>query len=170
MHFHSIPQTTLGYCSYGDATSYDCNAWAKTNNCQNHYSDIVEKDAYINTYLNNNYLTTLDKTYLSPHTYNIGPVTFAGSILENTLQAEKQITWQGYIGLPNISGFLNSNTNPNYGFTHCVYVLFPADNLYPGVNANNPYNISPVMYLKSNIILSGNGTIEAPYEPHIISN
>ena len=200
--FDTTNSRTLGYCSYGDATSYGCNAWAKTDNYQNHYSGIVEKDAYINTYLNNNYLTTLDKTYLSPHTYNIGPVTFAGSTLENTLQAEKQITWQGYIGLPNISDFLNSNTNPscntinklqenyqtciktnylnfsattrlinpNYSFTHCVYVLFPAGNLYPGVNANNPYDIYPVMYLKSNITLSGNGTLEAPYEPHIISN
>ena len=191
-----------GYCSYGNAFLYGCNAWAKTDNYQNYYSGAVEKDAYINTYLNNDYLNTLDKTYLSLHTYNIGPVTFAGSILENTLQAEKQITWQSYIGLPNISDFLNSNTNPscntinklqknyqtciktnylnfsnttrlinpNSNFTHCVYVLFPAGNLYPGTNANNAYNICPIMFLKENITLSGKGSREIPYEPHIISN
>ena len=84
----------------------------------------VSADAYLNTYLNPtstsqenkwNKAFNVDK-YLVEHSFNVGGVYYNSSYegskgLEKEKQEEKSLTWNGKIGLLNITEFVEASTN-----------------------------------------------------------
>ena len=84
----------------------------------------VSADAYLNTYLNPTSQTQENKwdkafnvdKYLVEHSFNVGGVYYTTSYsgskgLEKEKQEEKSLTWNGKIGLLNITEFVEASTN-----------------------------------------------------------
>ena len=84
----------------------------------------VSADTYLNTYLNPTSTTQTNKwdkafnvdKYLVEHSFNVGGVYYTSSYsgskgLEKEKQEEKSLTWNGKIGLLNITEFVEASTN-----------------------------------------------------------
>ena len=83
------------------------------------YSGTVTEDSSIADYLNGEYyngLTTIARTQIQQHNFNIGPVEYYGITGNDTLSkntaGEKLATWTGNIGLASVSDALKASTNP----------------------------------------------------------
>ena len=158
------PSSTNTFCTLGSL--YGCSAWAATSNLvgspseyKQYYpngntsdSDIhsgsVIADATLNTYLNGDYYNNLgtDKKYVVSHDFNVstpGDQHDTESIAVNVSQ-EKQYTWNGKVGLINITEYLKTSTNSecvslNYAYnnTGC------GDNNWLYLNSGTMWTISP---------------------------
>ncbi len=77
--------------------------------------DLPEKEAYLNTYLNNTYYNSLlekSKELIADHTWNIGLLkSQSGQTLETDLSQESRYKWKGKIALINPTDYVKSNTN-----------------------------------------------------------
>ena len=125
--------STSTYCK--KASDYGCNAWAATNNLvgqpnqfvaysptgkitdANVYSGTVTKDSSLNTYLNGDYYNNtlgIDKKYIVAGNFYVGsPGTNADDsddIATNVAQ-EKQYTWNGKVGLIQITDYFKTSTD-----------------------------------------------------------
>ena len=192
------------YCVQADG--FGCNAWAKSDNFVNgdYYSGTVLKDAELNTYLNNDWYSTLNYgNLITSHTWNVGPVNDGETNLQTSVNEEKKYTWSGKIGLMNITDYVKVSTNSacssvsayyneetcfeNSATHNWIYKDIAADGGYPwtitplvdspslvwyvrsdpGVigsyDASITSGVAPVFFLKSNITLSGTGTLNNPY-------
>ena len=83
------------------------------------YSGTVTEDSSIADYLNGEYyngLTTIARTQIQQHNFNIGPVEYYGitgnDTLSKNIAGEKLATWTGNIGLASVSDALKASTNP----------------------------------------------------------
>ena len=106
------------YCNidntYIEITKYwGCNAWAAVAGdfVNGQYHGTVTTDATLNTYLNTEYYTSLsnDKSYIINHLFNVGEVD--RNSLEGLCESEANITWNGKVGLMNLSDYLKASTN-----------------------------------------------------------
>ena len=113
--FEPAGERTTGYCSFGDAYKYGCNAWAMSSNFVNGtISGAVDKDASINKYLNETYYNSMSSTaknLIVTHTFDVGPASLGNSNLTNQIQMEKSVTWRGKVGLVTASDIVLANNN-----------------------------------------------------------
>ena len=153
----------------------------------------------LNTYLNTNYYNSLNavaKNQVVSHDFNIGSVKNNNDCLTDNVNSEKDMIWNGKIGLATVSEYLRTNSN----IDNCRTVTLINNNsackdttwMFNGNNwwtisrradsnsyvyaVNNAggffydsdayyanYAVRPVLYLNSNIKLSGSGTSQDPY-------
>ena len=179
-------------------------------------SGTVTEDSSIKIYLNDDYyvnnINETAKGQMTSHTFNIGAVEYldesgaeADSISKN-IAGEKMYTWNGNVGLANVSDILKASTNPlctsattsiiginacnsNYlldkgtanelsywsinassyesgGLSHGAWdgnVFSSGAYLYIDYANDSRYAPRPVVFLKADITLSGEGTVSNPY-------
>lgn len=155
------------------------------------FSGVVEKDATLNSFLNGDYYNRLSenaKKYIVNHVFNVGPV-FKLDNLAIIINNEKKYQWNGRIGLISASDFIQANSDmTNCGSFNTVgsecydtnwmngdsfWTITPSINtqvfevevgsLVGWFNLNSGSLIRPVVFLNSDISLSGNGTEDNPY-------
>lgn len=200
---------TQGYCTKNSGQG--CNAWMQTTNFNNGtIKGAVEKDAELNSYLNNNYYNSLsseNQQLTISYKWNVGPVEYNNDNLTTQITSEKTNLWTGKVGAITVSDYLKANTNIEECATHhlnqtnsakCkttnyiqdivetspnnrLWTISPAANVvygnyyidntgyiynnYGGITGSNTIcGVSPTIYLKQNLTLSGNGTKENPYQ------
>jgi len=138
-------------------------------------------------------LTDEVKGQIDTHLWNVGPLDLADQPLETSVQQEKTYKWRGKIGLINPSDYVKATTNAsctttkvgnincknnNYMFmsdnywtmspisssnSYFVWHVTSTGSMYNG-SAHASYGVRPVIYLTSDISLSGTGTKEDPYK------
>ena len=109
-------------------SEHGCSVWAATQNMVgspseftlNNESGTVLKDATINTYLNNNYYTSLNnnsKELIVSHNYYIGGVNWGEAKISELIKSEttneKKYIWNGKVGLLSFTDVLKSNIDDN---------------------------------------------------------
>lgn len=119
-------------------------------------SGLIEEESTLNKYLNNDWLTeTKLDTYIMPHNFYVGGVYYFQNYegkdkgIEKEKQEEQTYTWNGKVGLMNITEMVESSTNPsctsvysNYRYNYPNYYYqgegetektehAPANNNYP---------------------------------------
>ena len=208
--------TSTDYCN----SAYGCKAWgSKTTTLDTNgknvtqmpwavgdtLKDLPEKEAYLNTYLNNNWYNSLSsnvKNLIVSHMFNVGVTKNNETNLSNTITQEQTYKWKGKVGLMNPSDYVKASTNSvctsvnaydsnsscyNNSDTHNWIYAGPAAKGYSWTIA--PYSTSaddfvflvfrdghlfsrsvssrngaaPVLYLSSDVKLSGEGTSSSPY-------
>ena len=127
---------TTGYCSYESAKTKGCNAWMASGSFTNGtYSGAVDKDAELNTYLNNTYydnLTSIAQSQIDTHTFGVGPVVYVNTDLAMQIENENDPSWEGKVGLIGVSDYLRANSNIN----ECKTYKLNHDNRENCINTN----------------------------------
>ena len=140
--------TSTDYCYYnGSTTSYfGCNVWgSKTTMLDSNGNSITkmprvvgnsttynlpEKEAYLNTYLNNTYYASLSentKSKITTHSFNVGILAYTdGQTLSTDISQEKTYTWKGKVGLPNATDYVRASTDAS-----CTNVYAGYQSSYP---------------------------------------
>ncbi len=126
--------TSTDYCYYNSgiqSSYYGCNVWGSKSTMLNSSGtnimkmpreagssttyDLPEKEAYLNTYLNETWyqgLTSESKNIVDIHLWNVGPVKSQnGQTLDMDLQQESIYKWRGKVGLLNVTDYVKANTN-----------------------------------------------------------
>lgn len=181
------PQVNRGtYCEKWLATG--CNAWAKMDEFSSeNTSGTVTKDSDINTYLNTTYYDQLmqnAKDIILKYKYNIGGTTTQFTINKpnQITQDEKRYTWEGKVGLINISDFIktmltNKKTWISEGYSITPNQYFGSETTAVNLTTFSEYDdgeiqlvytdelhdIYPVVNLDPYITLLGKGTTDNPY-------
>ena len=179
-----------GIYTAGDITLTGCNRWSRR--------------ADLNVYLNDTWYNTLKYSNLiTSHTWNVGAVSYEETNLQTSVNEEKKETWDGKIGLMNVTDYVKASTNSvctsvnayqyngnsscynksdthnwifaSLGSTH-PWTIAPfsnsnandvfgvhSDGYLASGNAYYSNGVAPVFFLKSNITLSGTGTLNNPY-------
>ena len=140
------------YCYRDNSTYYNgCNVWgskttmldANGNNITKMPKEIgnpttynlPEKEAYINTYLNESYYATLSEDFknkITTHSFNVGLVVYTSEQALNTdISQEKAYTWKGKIGLANITDYVKASTDSS-----CTKAYDGEQSPYPCKNGN----------------------------------
>lgn len=124
--------STSTYCI--NASNYGCNAWAATTNLVNNpneftlyypngnfnsdtitYSGTVVQDSSLNTYLNEEYLETINENskHITNHDFNVGTPgdRFDTEDIPTDVSQEALYKWNGKVGLINITDILRTTTN-----------------------------------------------------------
>ncbi|MCF0111965.1 MAG: hypothetical protein HUJ58_08680, partial [Erysipelotrichaceae bacterium] len=129
----------------------------------------------IGYYLNNTWLNKQDHPeYLAKGTFCTGPYTYNGKYTQAKLNS---VTVKAKVGLPQIGDLFNVNNltegeeeivywtcNYKKNAEQLVWVSRDKDWLF-GDFSYNKYAVRPVIYLKSNIIITtGDGTADFPYQ------
>ncbi len=169
--------------------------------------NLPSTEAYLNTYLNNDWYNSLSSTVQSKivtHLFNVGVVKItSGQTLATDISQEQAYKWKGKVGLMSASDYVKSNSNTslcgtvyansyeagNYSTCKTTSWIFagPAGNysswtISPSsssfanyeflvgsggnlntVAADDSYGVAPVLYLSSDITLTGEGTEGSPY-------
>lgn len=199
---------------------YDNNTDTQLTNSSN--TGTVTVDSTLNQYLNNTWITDKEMSkYIDNHDFNVGGVYYTSSYtggdkgLQKEESEEKLYTWNGKIGLMNITDYVETSLNTectsvysnfyynsNYyykGSQHITgYDNWPCSNrtynwlpkaifewsLSPNSNNRNgvwfvhsagffevhgfyaysSVEVRPAFYLKSNIVLEGDGSSTNPYK------
>ena len=155
-----VEKRTFDSSGYRDSTSngtggtycanstLGCNAWSVSNNFINgSYTGTVLKDAELNTYLNSAWFNT--KSYgslITTHAWNIGPIFYETTNLQTSINAEKEYTWSGKVGLMSAIDYVKASSNSlctsiyaywgnqkcyNESSMHnCIYKDIVEDNVY----------------------------------------
>ena len=113
------------YCS----SEYGCKAWgSKTTTLDTNgknvtqmpwtvgdtLKDLPEKEAYLNTYLNNDWYNSLSsnvQNIVVSHMFNVGVTKYNETNLSNTISQEQTYKWKGKVGLMNPSDYVKASTN-----------------------------------------------------------
>lgn len=126
------------YCQISSGYYYGCNAWASVsgNFINGNYSGTVTQDASLNTYLNNDYYNSLgeDEEYIVSHIFYTGPTAGGDSSINEQYELEKNRTWNGKIGLMNVTDFLKASNNSN-----CLTITLSRDASAPCTLENGNY-------------------------------
>ena len=176
----------------------------------------VTEDSSIKIYLNEDYyvnnINEIAKGQMIPHSFNIGAVEYLdesgveADSIEKNIEGEEMYTWNGNVGLANVSDILKASTNPlctsattsNSGTNECnsnylldkgtaSYIQYWTINAFSdesggysdlvwdglvdssltflsSTNASNSGDAPrPVVFLKAETTLSGEGTKSNPY-------
>ena len=172
-------------------------------------SNLWDRPSDIKTYLNGDYLTSIQETTPNDYakivqkTWSIGAVTNINNNLAEQIENENNSQSESAsVGLITVSEYLRANTNnelcgnfnlnnnnlsienndstckttnwliknndywiisPYTGSDNLGYTILPDGQIY-SASINNSYYIAPVLYLKSDTKLTGEGTIENPYQ------
>ena len=127
------------YCA---SSIFGCNAWGKTENFINEgITGSVLKESSLNTYLNNNYLNNIktNKANIITHSWNVGPVKNNNDNIEDQMNDEKTIQWNGKIGLITASEYIRANSNTN----QCGTISLNNNNSATCQTTNWIYTITP---------------------------
>ena len=76
--------------------------------------NLPEKEATLNTYLNNDWYNLLDnniKSKIETHLFNVGGINIDETNLSNTITQEATYKWKGKVGLMNPSDYVKASTN-----------------------------------------------------------
>ena len=155
------------YCTH---PSYGCNVWSKDYTPSGSFNDngLVNEDSTLKTYLNGDYLTTTleNNSNIVEGTYNVGPN-----------DNESAYTWTGKVALLTAPEYIAAGGSSSY-FKKSVYYWYLLSPLaYDTLNvasvnrdgdissnsASTRNGVRPVLYLSSNIILTGSGTSTSPF-------
>ena len=118
------------YCFDYDPTEYyGCNVWgSKTTMLDTNGNNVTQmprevggtlynlpdKEASLNTYLNNDWYNSLDssvKSKIVTHMFNVGAVNVDETNLSNTITQEATYKWKGKVGLMLLSEYVKASTN-----------------------------------------------------------
>ena len=151
------------YCAQG---SSGCSIWSKDYLPEGDYTNgsktgTVLLDSELKTYLNGTYYTSTlsSNSNIIDGTYNVGPYN-----------KESSYTWTGKVALLtapeyNAAGGSSSYLKKSYSWwflsptaNGADYVRFVSDSFLVGNYARNNDGVRPVLYLSSNITLTGTGT------------
>lgn len=115
-----------GYCN---SSVYGCNVWGSKTNIRdasgnlitkmprfifdNTTYDLPDKNSELEIYLNENWYKTLSDTrdIKQNSIFNVGQLYFKNDNLSSDIKQEKSYTWQGNVGLIEISDYSRTNTN-----------------------------------------------------------
>ena len=122
MTFDKRDTRNTGYCSYGNARWFYCNAWSSTDNMVGNptefsngtYSGVVTLDASLNTYLNKDYynsLTSVAQSQIVLHEWGIGAITVDNNDLQEQIKEENSYKWTGKIALISVSEYIKANSD-----------------------------------------------------------
>ncbi len=221
---YSSASTDYCYQIQGTASSnyYGCKVWgSKTTMLDSNGKNVTtmprevggtsynlpSTEAYLNTYLNNDWYNSLSSTVQSKivtHLFNVGVTKYNETNLSNTITQEKAYKWKGKVGLMTVSDYVKASTNSactsvstyystsscynnsathnwifagpagkTYSWTISPFSYSTADfefNVYGGGYlyyldyANYSRGVAPVLYLSSDITLTGEGTKGSPYQ------
>ena len=118
--------TSTDYCNN---TLLGCNVWgSKTTMLDTNGNNVTqmprevggtlynlpEKEATLNTYLNNDWYNLLDnniKSKIETHLFNVGGINIDETSLSNTIAQEATYKWEGKVGLMNPSDYVKASTN-----------------------------------------------------------
>ena len=122
--------TRTDYCYDSSASSYlGCKVWgSKTTTLDTNgknvtqmpwtidgtLKDLPEKEAYLNTYLNNDWYNSLSsnvQNIVVSHMFNVGVTKYNVTNLSNTITQEQTYKWKGKVGLMNPSDYVKASTN-----------------------------------------------------------
>jgi len=122
------------YCAN---SSTGCNAWAVSDNFTNGtYTGTVLKDAYLNTYLNGEYLESIneDSKYIVNHNFNVGTPGDENDTEDIAIDVTQEALykWNGKIGLMTITEILKTTSN-----TTCTSLNVAYNRLNTSVCSNN---------------------------------
>ena len=84
-------------------------------------------NASLNTYLNNNYYSTLNseaQSQIVAKNFSIGGVTYDNNDLSDQINDENSKTWNGKIGLPTVSEYIRVNSNTSLCGTFSTHVKY----------------------------------------------
>ena len=140
-----------------------------------------------------NSLTALAKSQIISHSWNIGPVASFNNNLVGQIELEQSEKWNGNVGGLAVSEYIRANTNKEecgtlylinnnasicnntnwligktYWFISYIavdhFVWFLDGGSHSGIaGASSTYPFRPVVFLKTDITLSGKGTEQNPY-------
>ena len=127
--FDSGGARTTGYCSQGNAPTYGCNAWSSTAHMvgspseftNGSYTESVDADSEILTYLNGEYYNSLERTFkenIVSNTWGTGAVIWQNNDLQGQIERENSYKWNGSIGLISASDYLMANSDMETCGTH----------------------------------------------------
>lgn len=105
-----------------------CNVWAGVlGEYKGYYKcGTLTEDSTLNRYLNSEYLSTLtDINYIDTHSFNVAGCS-KDTIIEDVINKEKRITWNGKIGLITVSEYMKASLNKK-----CKSVLISKEMPYP---------------------------------------
>ena len=141
-----------------------------------------------------NSLSSNVQNIIVSHMFNVGVTKFDETNLSNTISQEKAYKWKGKVGLMNLSDYVKASTNSacdsvyaynsscynwiyagpvakSYSWTIAPYSDSNADYVFgvssEGLDYGSAYSgdgAAPVLYLSSDITLSGKGTEAEPYQ------
>ena len=149
------------YCT---APSYGCNVWSKDYTPAGSFNNkgLVNEDSSLKKYLNGDYLTTTlgNNPNIIEAAYNVGP-----------RNKESSYTWTGKVALLTApeynaaggsSSYLKKSSDwwllsPDASSTHSVFYV-SAGGSFSSNFASNGSGVRPVLYLSSNITVTGTGT------------
>ena len=176
-------------------------------------SGTVTLDSTLNTYLNDTWLNGTElSNYIANHSFNVGGVYYYDAYtggdkgLTKEQQEEQTYTWNGKIGLLNITEYVETSNNSACTSVYSNYQYNPDNNInrtsnewpckYENYNYKSEYSqwfispngylpfdvwgvsllgwfvegsadstlgVRPAFYLRSSVILDGEGTSEEPY-------
>ncbi len=113
-------------CSYG---SYGCTSWGSNTTTLDKNGNNVdkmprelngtlkklpEKEATLNTYLNNDFYNSLSddvKSLIAEKTWNVGPTAWNQTNLSESIKEESVYKWKGKIALMNATDYVKASTN-----------------------------------------------------------
>lgn len=125
-------------------------------------SSINYLNSTIYKYLNNTYLSSLENS-----DFIIKDSFYNGKYTNYDYKELRNSTVDAYIGLPKIAEYYNQNNLDSYLITsnviETVYTINENGNYYL-VNPSKELNIYPIINLDINLKVSGNGSIDSPYE------
>ncbi len=143
---------------------------------------------YWGHYLNNIWLTSELKKYITEGTYYLGQYGYPGVSYKNTICNESNTTeptsscektsstWTGQVGLPRVGEMFSAQLGSGSSSSSNIWLITPYismyarfvhsdGNLYYATTSSNANTVRPSIYLKSEVIISsGSGTKEEPYE------
>lgn len=127
----------------------------KTDNVYN----LPEKEAYINTYLNNTWINSLNidiRNIIETHYFNVGPIYILEDTLSDNINYEKRYKWQGKIGLMSAIDFIKASSSDTcaggkfYSSTDCLennYLYNLGEltrTITPSIASSNAYDVITV--------------------------
>ena len=132
--------TSTDYCYATSASSYyGCKTWgSKTTTLDTNgknvtqmplevngtLKDLPEKEAYLNTYLNNDWYNSLSsnvQNIVVSHMFNVGATKYDETNLSNTITQEQTYKWKGKVGLMNPSDYVKASTNSECTSVNAYY-------------------------------------------------
>ncbi len=105
--------------------------------------NLPEKEAGLNTYLNNDFYNNLSddvKSLVVEKTWNIGPTSYDQTSLSESIKEESAYKWKGKIALMNATDYVKSSTN-----SACTSI-----NAYSNSSCYNSSNTHNYLYLNEN--------------------
>ena len=132
--------TSTDYCYVSSASSYwGCKVWgSKTTTLDTNGKNVTqmpwevngtlynlpEKEAYLNTYLNNDWYNSLSsnvQNIVVSHMFNVGVTKDNETNLSNTISQEQTYKWKGKVGLMNPSDYVKASTNSECTSVNAYY-------------------------------------------------